>query len=37
MTIYQPTCNKLTLAKDGIHPEEEGQIIMSKMIAEQMK
>ena len=26
-----------SLAKDGIHPEEEGQIIMSKMIDEQMK
>ncbi|MBD0777864.1 prolyl oligopeptidase family serine peptidase [Maribacter sp. ANRC-HE7] len=26
-----------TLAKDGIHPEEEGQILMSKLIDEQMK
>ena len=26
-----------SLAKDGIHPEEEGQIIMSKMIDEHMK
>ncbi len=26
-----------SLAKDGIHPEDEGQILMSKMIDEQMK